>query len=503
MKAPLMKAHLMYKDKDFDLSQPARFDEEDLSADLQLTPIFEAVRQRDSLVLEAFRAAFFTSLQKPEEITYRQKILQDCIRNPDVVRKLYALTNETINRQQKERLWFTTQFLANLFTNSVSMLQMLVEMLRQLREITETHFSGFTSEGFTNLFTILRDELDDDYFSLISEHLSELKFRDGTLISARLGHYNQGINYVLRRKKKHHFWRRWAFAPSFTLNLMDNNGGVDFTKRSHRALNEAANALAQSADHVLGFFKMLRSELAFYIGCLNLYEKLQKENQPLCWPLPVEPPNRRRSFQGLYDISLALTIEGDVTGNSLTAGEQSLYLITGANQGGKSTFLRSVGQAQLMMQCGMYVPAQHMESHLCFSIFSHFRREEDKKMISGKLDEEMERMSRIVDHIRQGSLILLNESFAATNEREGSEISRQIVTALTDSGVEAFCVTHLYEFANDLYQQKRPDITFLRAQRLSDGRRTFQILPGEPLKTSYGEDLYHKIFGGELTHVQR
>ena len=497
-----MKAHLMFKDRDFDLDLPASFADDDLVTDLQLAPLFDAVRQRDSLILEAFQAAFFSSLHRPEQIIYRQNILQDCVRNPEIVRQLYDLANETIHRQQKERLWFTTQFLGNLFTNSVGMLQMLTGMLRQLREIGEKHQAEFTSEGFTHLFTMLRKELDDDYFALISEHLSELKFRDGTLISARLGHYNQGVDYVLRRKQKHHFWRRWVFAPSFTLNLLDSNGGADFTQRSHRALNETANALAQSADHVLSFFKMLRNELAFYIGCLSLHEKLQQKGKPLCFPLPLEQTDRRRSFKGLYDISLALTFEGEITGNDLDAKQQSLYLITGANQGGKSTFLRSVGQAQLMMQCGMFVPAHHLEAHCCTSIFTHFRREEDKKMVSGKLDEELERMSRIIDHISRDSVVLLNESFAATNEREGSEISRQIVTALTDNGIEAFCVTHLYEFANRLYQQKREDITFLRAQRLSDGQRTFQILPGEPLKTGFGEDLYHKIFGAEPLPVQ-
>jgi len=75
-------------------------------------------------------------------------------------------------------------------------------------------------------------------------------------------------------------------------------------------------------------------------------------------------------------------------------------VITGANQGGKSTFLRSI--------------------------------EEDTTMKSGKLDEELSRMSDIIDHITSYSMVLVNESFAATNEREGSEIARQIITALLE-----------------------------------------------------------------------
>jgi DNA mismatch repair ATPase MutS len=99
-----------------------------------------------------------------------------------------------------------------------------------------------------------------------------------------------------------------------------------------------------------------------------------------------------------------------------------LVVITGANRGGKSTFLRSVGLVHIMMQCGMFVPAQTFRSGVCSGIFTHFRREEDATMQSGKLEVELNRMRTIVEAIMPGGVILLNEFFASTNEREGSEI---------------------------------------------------------------------------------
>jgi MutS domain V len=74
-------------------------------------------------------------------------------------------------------------------------------------------------------------------------------------------------------------------------------------------------------------------------------------------------------------------------------------MITGANQGGKSTFLRSVGVAQLMMQCGMFVAAESLRASVVDGVFTHFKREEDATMERGKLDEELSRMSDIVDAI--------------------------------------------------------------------------------------------------------
>jgi DNA mismatch repair ATPase MutS len=115
-------------------------------------------------------------------------------------------------------------------------------------------------------------------------------------------------------------------------------------------------------------------------------------------------------------------------------------------------------------------------------------------MQSGKLDEELSRMSAIVNAIVPGSIVLLNESFASTNEREGSEIATQIVCAFLKMGIKVFYVTHLFALADGFHSAGSHSAHFLRAERLSNGRRTFRLLEGGPLPTSYGEDLYQRIF---------
>lgn len=490
-----MKAHLMFKDKDFDIEQEPPFGKDMLVSDLELNTVFSAMAREDKVIMEAVQTALLCSLKNSDEIRYRQSVLKDCIKNQAAVRKLYALTIETFERKRKEHWWYSTQYLSSLFSSAVSLLQMLIGMLKKLRGIADESIQSFESSGFVTLFSMLQKELDDDYFSLVNQHLNELKFREGTLISARLGHYNQGVAYVLRRKQKKCFWRRWAFAPSFIIASRDDRGAADLSARRDRAINEGANAVAQSADHVLDFFNALRNELAFYVGCLNLYNQLQQTNLPTCIPEIAAAGESCREFKGLYDISLTLMLKKPVIGNSLLADNQSLFIITGANQGGKTTFLRSIGQSQLMMQCGMFVPADSLKAHISNGIYTHFIKEEDAQMKSGKLDEELERMSRIADHIKKGALMLFNESFSSTNEREGSEISRQIVSALKDHGIEVFYVTHLFEFANGYFGQHLSDVTFLRAERLKNGTRTFRIMPGKPLESGFGEDLYQKIFG--------
>lgn len=120
-------------------------------------------------------------------------------------------------------------------------------------------------------------------------------------------------------------------------------------------------------------------------------------------------------------------------------------------------------------------------------------------MRSGKLDEELNRMSGVVDRLSVNSMVLFNESFAATNEREGSEIARQIVSALLERRIKVFFVTHMYELSHGFYERKLKTAIYLRAERGSEGERTYKLVEGEPLPTSYGIDSYNQTFGAAET----
>ncbi|MGH3155325.1 MAG: hypothetical protein ACRDNF_01935, partial [Streptosporangiaceae bacterium] len=93
------------------------------------------------------------------------------------------------------------------------------------------------------------------------------------------------------------------------------------------------------------------------------------------------------------------------------------------------------------------------------------------------------------------SILLCNESFASTNERESSEIARQVVKAMLARRIKVIFVTHMYDLARSFHAQHLGNGLFLRAERQPDGQRTFRLAEGEPLPTSYGQDSYQRIFG--------
>jgi hypothetical protein len=496
-----VKAHLLYPDADFDFTAELPPGHADLIQDLELGTLLTAMAGLDKFRRDVSARVLLTSVTDPEVIRYRQQILADCIDHPDVIRQMYDIAVGAL--RDKRGVWgfFSSRNPSTILSGAVNQLDVLVARLRQLRRVADEHAGSFRSAGLTALVSSLQRDLDDQYFETVARQLRQLRFRDGVPISAQLDRDNSGINLVLRSGSTRRGWKeRVGIEPrsvySFTLHPRDEAGAQALSDLTARGINLVANAAARSADHVTNYFTMLQAELGFYVSCLSLHDELTGRGVPVSFPVPAAEPATapELSCTNLRDTSLALHID-QVVGNEVDAVGKPLVIITGASSGGKSTFLRSVGLAQLMLQAGMFVTARSFRSSVCTRVFTHFIREEDASMVSGRLDEELARMSGIADHLGPDCLVLFNESFAATNEREGSAIGRQVVQALLQAGVRVCFVTHQFDFA-DSFRREQPDTTlFLRAPRQPDGQRTFRLEVAEPLPTSFGQDIYFRIGG--------
>lgn len=508
-----MKARLLFEDRDYFFGYAYHwrtgytvtgpklpFWTAALAQDLELSSVLDAMGGGDSLVRGVAWFVVLSSLPEPRQIAYRQEVLADFLANPDIAREMYSIALEALVR---ERAVYKSSRMEppSVLRRAVEVLEIFSALLQRLRKLADDNVGRARSPGLGRLFAVLQSELDDAYFEAVGSHLRRLRFKGGSLLSAKLGQGNRGTGYVLRTPKavKRGWKQRVGLGPrtslSFELSPRDEAGFRALSELNGRGLNLVANALAQSTDHILSFFRMLCAETAFYVGCINLHEALAAKGEPVCMPVPLPPGSRSLSYKGIYDISLALRSGARLVGNDADADGKSLVMVTGANSGGKSTLLRSLGLAQLMMQCGMFVGAEAFRAEVAQSVFTHFIREEDAGMESGKLDEELVRMSAIADNVGAGSLVLFNESFAATNEREGSEIAGQIIRALTEAGVKVYFVTHQFTLADTFYRRDMPPALFLRAERAEDGQRTFKVAEGPPLATSFGEDLYRRIGG--------
>lgn len=487
-----MKVNLMYQEQDFVFNEKERQDDT-LIKDLELDRILEVMSGKDLYVKAVCTKVLLTPLATMEEINFRQEIARDCLEHPEEVRQLYAFCDKL--DEKKRAVWgiLSSVYSSATFSNAVEIVQIYMNGFKKICCMIDQKIQYFHSKGFLNFSASMKEELPDEYIEDTFKLLKELKNEKEMYISAQFGENLQGVFYTYRRKTKSDTYLRWLIAPVYTIADRDERGEEDISRRKDKAIDEAANALAQTAEHMEHFFEQLKCETAFYVGIINLYENIKKLGLPFCFPEMTDPCEKTRSWTDLGDLSLALLKQSKIVGNQIEPCKKQLYIITGANQGGKTTFLRSIGQAQLMAQSGMFVCASQFQSPIKTQIYTHFKKEEDTTIKSGRLDEEMDRMSKIVDVIQKHALVLFNESFSSTNEREGSKIFQQITEALLESEIEIFSVTHLYTYAMEF--QKEGKAEYLIAERKENGERSFSIVPGVPKETAFSKDIYKKIFG--------
>lgn len=493
-----MKVHLMARDGDFDPAAAEPPFAADVAQDLQLDRLWDAMAGGDAFLRAVARAAILQPLADAAGIRYRQEALADCAAHPELIGELYGIAVDALSLERGFFMMPVKGRPETVLSRAVRMLTGLVGELDRLRSRSAAGEREFTSPAFRELFAMLARELDDDYLRSMRRRLRELSFTNGLLMSARVGPGGEVTGQVLRRGKDENrtlFTRTPLKRPtfSFTIPERDEAGASALTDLRDRSLGDVANAAAQSVDHVLAFFRVLRAELGFYIACGNLAAALRALGAPTCVPDPGTGSSTTAT--GLYDPCLALRTGETPVGNDVDLGERRLLVVTGANRGGKSTLLRALGVAQLMMQAGMLAPAGAFAAAPVGQVYTHWAREEDERLAHGKLDEELDRMQRIVELIRPGELLLCNESFASTTEAEGSQIVFEVTSALVQAGVQLRSVTHLYDFARAVQDDPSLRAVFLRAPRAGSGERSYRLEPGPPLRTSYGLDLYDRTFG--------
>lgn len=500
-----MKVRLMHPQADIDLAAAEPPLTAEVERDLQLAPVWDAMADGDAYLRAVARAAVLHPLRDAPTIRYRQAALADCARRPDDARRLYRIAVDALDLEHAGLLMLPVHGRPDMvLARSLRLLTGLADALTDLSRGCAEMAGRFSSPAFTAFFDRIAGDLDDDYLRLLRRRVRELSFPAGQLMSVGIGDGGEVVDAVLRRAKDANrglFDRTPLHRPlfSFTIPERDEGGFNALSALRDRSVADVAAAAARSVEHVLAFFAAVRHELGFYLGALNLAAALGSCGAPLCTPDPDGDTSVRAT--GLYDPALALVTGVAPVGNDVDLGARALLVITGANHGGKSTMLRALGTAQLMMQAGLFVAAESFAARPVGAVLTHGAREQDEQLRRGTFDEELERMSRIVDVAAPGDLLLCNESFAATDEAEGAQILLDVTRALVAAGLQVRSVTHLYDFAREVYDDGGGDAGFLRAERGDDGARPFRLAPAPPLRTSFGLDVYDREFGTNLAAI--
>ncbi len=497
-----MKVHLMALDADF---APEAVGPQlapgvaDLFQDLQLDVLLDAMGGGEPLVRAAARSALLTPLVDPEAVRYRQQVLADCLAHPDLARALFDVAGRVLEAERA--VWWVPRSRPEMVLDrSVRVLTVQVGVIDELRALVAAHGDELVSAGMRAFVATVRTELDEAFMTQMRDRLALLTRSDGLLMSAGLADDGQVAAPVPRVPQRvgRLFSRPAVRKPNHSFQIADRDeaGFRALGELRDRALWRVADAADQAAGHVHDFFEVLRGEMAFYLACLRLHERLEAVGVPVCVPTPLPVTAATLAAEALYDPCLVLRTDRPAVPNDVTADGVRLVVVTGANHGGKTTLLRALGVAHVMAGAGMFAPASSFAAALTPAVRTHWAREEDVALAHGKLDEELARFSALVDELTPGALLLSNESFASTNEAEGSQIALTVVRALVEAGVRVVAVTHLHGLAGELHESGLPPAVFLRARRGQHGKRPYRVDPAPPLSTSFARDLYEREFDG-------
>ena len=201
--------------------------------------------------------------------------------------------------------------------------------------------------------------------------------------------------------------------------------------------------------------------------------------------------------EGFYNLRLTLVESpASTVRNNLSFSESTrVYLLTGANRGGKTTVTQAIGQLFLLAQGGLYVPADRFAFVPADGVYTHFPADEDKTLDLGRLGEECRRFRELFGACSASSLLLLNESFSTTSFEEGYYIATDAVRALLQKRTRCIYNTHMHKLAQDLTEPSRGE-EFAGAASLivrsEGGRRSFQLEAAPPEGSSYARDIAEK-----------
>ncbi len=266
-----------------------------------------------------------------------------------------------------------------------------------------------------------------------------------------------------------------------------------------------------------GLLSGLGDEIAFYLGMLKLINTITSCGMPMCRPETAAMDERVCLLKGFYNIGLALRmsysdpqskIDNKIVTNDAIFNEDSrIFILTGPNRGGKTTYTVAIGLVQVLFQLGMFVPAKYARMSPVDRIFTHFPIEEKPESNLGRLGEESKRFYKIFNSATRHSLVLLNESLSSTSPGESLYICKEIVYSLKVLGVRAVFATHFHDLAEnlDLINSKMPgdsrvvsmvseivQNTFSSEEHPEEAKRTYRIIPGPPKGVSYARDIAAK-----------
>lgn len=435
---------------------------EDFFGDLHLDQIVSGIAQRshDDEIPRLFR----TPLGDLDAIRYRQEVFED-LEDPGLLEGARAFAGAMARARRSialgeggssllERGWFLRA--AEIYCEAVDALagdfRRTPPRSRALREYSDALGTYRHSDAFASLrddARTLGEEMSRVVYSLhIRGRTVEVRGFEGEMdlgaaIEETFGDLSRGAErtYVAGRSGAHRASGLSYMERQIADRLADLYPGVfanleEFCRGREGFVHPGVRNFAR--------------ELQFYLAYLDYTREVRNRGLGFCYPR-FTGEDGEIFAEGTFDLALARQLarrdQTTVPNDFYLAEGERILVVTGANQGGKTTFARAFGQIHFLAAIGCPVPGRKARLFPFDGIYTHFEREERIGNLRGKMEDDLVRIRDILDRITPESILILNEMFTSATRRDELLLSERVMRRVLRLGAVGVCVTFVEELA--------------------------------------------------------
>jgi DNA mismatch repair protein MutS len=489
-------------------SELVRKDAPDFFTDLNLDQIVAAIieSRRQEYDLESF---FYSPLTDIDEIAFRHEVMKD-LENRDVLDRVraFAQTMRLVRQElgQSAKLYYRYQK-QWWFLDAVDVYCKGVQALRDDLHSVDVH-----SRGFAGLRAYLDQYVASERFIALGQEITQIKSElsairyciliRGNAVTVR--HYESEPNYSIEVERTFEKFSqveakdyRVKFRETVDMNHVEANILESVARLHEDTFEKLERFWTEHQDFPDAVITRFDHEVQFYVSYLEFIDSLRQAGLPFCYPRVSRDSKETLSRDG-FDLALArkLVVEKKpvVLNDFQLTGKERVFIVSGPNQGGKTTFARTFGQLHYLAALGLPVPGREARLFLFDRLFTHFEREEKVTDLRSKLEHDLIRLRNILREATPDSVVVLNESFGSTTLKDAIFLGRQIMNRILELDMLAVYVTFVTELASlsdkivSMVSTVVPDNPAARTYRIirrpSDGR-AYAISIAEKYRLTY------------------
>lgn len=430
-------------------------------SDLNLDQVVESFEHgRDEYQLRSF---FYSPLESIETILYRQETFRD-LEKPEIaaqitafvtqmraVRSCLSASRERHHHYQKERAFVSA---VEIYCEAVNALAASLNTLVLASRGLVLFRTYLTTYRYSQAFLALSNDT-RAVFKALSPVRYRLDLEDNRIRVSRAGAATDYSQEVLKIFEKF----RQADSPGyvFDLPLSANLNPIEeiiielVVKLYPAQFARLADFCARHEEFLDKTLREFDREVQFYLAVLEHTERIKRSGLSFCYPT-VFTASKEISARDTFDLALAAKLLGNkkapVVNDFYLKDRERILIVSGANQGGKTTFARNFGQLHHLASIGCPVPGTEARLFLFDAIYTHFEQEESLTTLSSKLESDLKGIHAILKVATERSIIIMNESFSSTTLEDALYLSKEVLRQIIERDVLCVSVTFFDELAS-------------------------------------------------------